>query len=71
MIRPGDALFEFEAREQREAYEHLTYAEALRRFASLWSEARALNPDIGSDWREDLTAVLAVARAINGRAPAV
>ena len=69
MIRPGRALSELEGREQREAYRNLTYTEALSRFASLRAEARALNPDIGRDWREDLASDLAVALAINGRSP--
>lgn len=62
-------MSELEARDQREAYGNLTYAEALGRFASLWAEACALNPDIGLDWREDLASDFAVARAINGYPP--
>jgi len=70
VIRPGRALSELNARDQRDAYRHLTYADAVSRIASLWAEARALNPDIGQDWRDDLLADLAVARAINGLPPA-
>ncbi len=70
MIRAGKALSELEARDQREAYRSLTYAEALSRIAALWAEARSLNPDIGLDWRDDLAPDLAVARAINGYPPA-
>jgi hypothetical protein len=70
MIRAGQPLSDLEARDQREAHSALTYTEALGRFEALWSEARALNPDIGRDWREDLVADLAIARAINGCAPA-
>ena len=71
MIRAGRALSDLEARDQREAYRNLTYTEALNRIASLWVEARALNPDIGQDWRDDLAPDLAVARAINGYPPTV
>lgn len=70
MIRPSDSLRELEARYQRDAYAGLTYEQALRRFAALWAEACALNPDIGVDWRDDLQADLAVARAVNGLPPA-
>jgi len=69
MIRDAQALSDLDARDQREAYTNLTYAEALGRMASLWAEARALNPDIGQDWRHDLAPALAVARAINGLPP--
>jgi hypothetical protein len=70
MIRPGAALSALEARLQRDAYRGLTYGEAAARMAALWAEARALNPDIGNDWQEDLAADLAVARAVNGLSPA-
>jgi len=70
MIRAGHTLSALEARDQRDAHSALAYAEALGRIEALWAEARALNPDIGRDWREDLVADLAIARAINGRAPA-
>jgi hypothetical protein len=48
----------------------LTLQEAVERFASLWAEARQLNPDLGEDWRADLEPDLAVARAVNGLPPA-
>src|SRR5262245_4244618 len=56
MIRAGEALSALEARDQRDAHSALTYREALSRIEALWAEARALNPDIGRDWREDLVA---------------
>jgi hypothetical protein len=43
--------------------------DALARFAALWVHARALNPDFGSDWLDDLEPDLAVARAVNGLPP--
>ena len=69
MIRRPKRLDELEKRYQREAFRDLTYEEALRLFTALWMEARELNPDLGSDWREDLEADLAVARAVNGLPP--
>ncbi|MGH7543397.1 MAG: hypothetical protein ACREK7_05610 [Gemmatimonadota bacterium] len=69
MIRRPKQLNELEKRYQRDAFRDLTYEEALRLFTALWMEARELNPDLGSDWREDLEADLAVARAVNGLPP--
>jgi len=69
MIRRPKRLEELERRYQREAFRDLTYKEALRLFTALWMEARELNPDIGTDWREDLEPDLAVARAVNGLPP--
>lgn len=61
----------FEARYQREAYRGLSYPDALARFAALSAEARALHPELGADWEQDLAADLAVARAVNGLPPAL
>ena len=69
MIVSSKRLEEFEARYQREAFANLSYQEALARFAALWAEARLIRPDLGQEWREDLEADLAVARAINGLSP--
>ena len=70
MIHSSKRLEELEAQDQREAYRDMTYAEALQRFEALWAEARALRPDFGDDWENDLEPVLAVARAVNGLPPA-
>ena len=70
MVRSSEALAAFEARYQREAYRGLSYPDALARFGALWAEARALHPDLGDDWEQDLAADLAVARAVNGLPPA-
>ena len=70
MIVFSRRLVELEARYQREAFRGLSYEEALARFAALWAEACALNPELGADWREDLESDLAVARALNGLPPA-
>ncbi len=70
MIVSSKRLEEFEARYQREAFANLSYHEALARFAALWAEARLIRPDLGQEWREDLEADFAVARAINGLSPA-
>src|SRR3990170_1320069 len=66
MIQPSPSRRELEARYQRAAFAHVTYVEALDRCAALWAEARVLNPGLGADWRADLEADLAVARAVNG-----
>jgi hypothetical protein len=70
MLRPTDRLHELEARDERERGRSLTYADALERYAALWREAQALNPSLGADWADDLTADLALARAVNGLPPA-
>lgn len=70
LINPSPRLDELERRYQREAFQGLSYEQALARFSSLWAEARQLNPDMGKDWLEDLEPDLAVARAINGLPPA-
>ena len=70
MIEPSAALAEFEARYQRDAFRGLTYEQALARFAALWAGAVAIGADLQGDWREDLDADLAVARAVNGLPPA-
>lgn len=70
MIEPSAALADFEARYQRDAFRGLTYDQALARFAALWAEAVAIGADLQGDWREDLDADLAVARAVNGLPPA-
>jgi hypothetical protein len=70
MIRASERLQEFERRYAREQLGSLTYHEALARFAALWREARVLNPSFPGDWREDLAADFAIARAVNGLPPA-
>jgi hypothetical protein len=70
MLNPSPALLQFEARYEREAARSDSYESALRRFASLWRHACLLNPELGSDWLDDLAAARAIARALNGLAPA-
>ena len=69
MIRDTQRLRDFEARYRREAYRDLNFEEALAIFEALWVHARELNPDFGRDWREDIEADIAVARALNGLPP--
>ncbi|MFN2431720.1 MAG: hypothetical protein ABR599_02670 [Gemmatimonadota bacterium] len=71
MIRSSRRLEDLESRYEREAFARLTYEQALALYTALWAEARAVNPDLGADWREDLEADLAVARAVNGLPPAL
>lgn len=47
----------------------MTYEVALKRFAALWAEARALGIDARDDWLADLEPDLAIARALNGLPP--
>ena len=70
MITSSPRLDDLERRYQREAFRGLSYEQALARFASLWAEARQLNPDVGKNWLEALEPDLAVARAVNGLPPA-
>ena len=60
---------EFEAHYRREAYRDLRFHEALAIFEAMWIHARKLNPRLGEDWREELEATIAVARALNGLPP--
>jgi len=69
MIRSSKLLDDLEANQQRNAFRDLSYEEALQRFASLWAEARSLQPDLGRDWEDDLAPDLAIARAVNGLPP--
>lgn len=69
MIRSTPELEAFEARYQREAFAGLSYADALERFAALWAHARAVDPDVGRDWAEDLEPDLRIARAVKGLSP--
>lgn len=70
MIESYGEVEELERRWEQETFRGLTFENALARFAALWVHARALNPHMGADWREDLEADLAVARAVNGLPPA-
>lgn len=69
MIRATARWREFEARYRREAYRDLSFRDALSIFEAMWVHARKLNPQLGEDWREDLEATIAVARALNGLPP--
>jgi hypothetical protein len=66
MIRHTRSVEEIERRYAREVLAGRTYLEALAVFEALWRQALLLNPDFPGDWREDLAADLAVARAVNG-----
>ena len=70
MIVPSEQLAAFERSYLRDVLSDMTYARALGLFAALWVEAQHLNPDIGTDWEDDLEPTLAIARALNGLPPA-
>jgi hypothetical protein len=69
MLRPAPLLDQFETRYARERTDARTLTEAMALLTALWDEAVALSADFPSDWREDLEADFAVARAINGLPP--
>jgi hypothetical protein len=69
MLTPTPWLAALEARYERDAFRNLSHQAALEIFAALWAEARALNPELGADWLDDLAADRAVARAVNGLPP--
>jgi hypothetical protein len=69
MLRRSPELDEFDAWYARERTGNRSLEEAMDIVAALWAEAVALNPDFPGDWREDLEADLAIARAINGLPP--
>ena len=69
MIRPSPLLTRFERDYARSRDRTTTFEAAARVFEGLWDEARALNPAFPGDWATDLTADLAVARAVNGLPP--
>ena len=69
MIRDPHRLAEFEARDVRLLGRERSFDDALAVFAALWDEARALNPDFGTDWQSDLASDFEIARALNGLPP--
>jgi len=69
MLKPSPLLEEFETKYARERTSSRTPEEAMAIVSALWEEASTLNPDFPTDWRDDLEADLAIARAINGLPP--
>jgi hypothetical protein len=69
MIVPCERLAAFERSYLQDVLGDMTYARALGLFTALWIEAQHLNPDIGTDWQDDLEPTLAIARALNGLSP--
>jgi hypothetical protein len=70
VIKDPSHLAVFEARYAEGAYGALTLPEALAWYAAALAEARAVRPDLGADWRDDLEPDFAIARAVNGLPPA-
>jgi hypothetical protein len=70
MVVETPRLRRFEADYQRTAYRELSLPDALALYQRLLGEARVLDPGFGQDWQADLAPDLAIARAINGLAPA-
>ncbi|HEX6808480.1 MAG TPA: hypothetical protein VF118_10860 [Gemmatimonadaceae bacterium] len=69
MITAPAALEALDLEQARTAYRGLSYHDALARFTALWCYAREINPEIGANWRHDVEADIAVARALNGLSP--
>jgi len=73
MLIRTERFEELDRRWRRRRDEELDFHRALERFEALWREARLIHGSIhrepGRDWREDLEADLAVARAVNGLPP--
>jgi hypothetical protein len=70
MIRHTRSLEDIQRRYAREVLARRTYPEAVAVFEALWRQALLLNPEFPGDWHEDIASDLAVARAVNGLAPA-
>jgi hypothetical protein len=70
VLSPTSRLLRFEHEYQRTAWREWGVREAFACFEAMLHHARLVRPDLGSDWREDLAADLAVARAVNGLPPA-
>lgn len=71
MIKSPGPVHALRIREECADYGNLGYEGALDVFLALWSEARLLNPDVGSDWLDDVQCDIAIARTLNGVSPAV
>ena len=69
MLNPTAQWRAFERDDEVATYGRMSYSDALARFERLWRHARAMHPDVGEDWEEDIAADLAVARAVNGLPP--
>lgn len=67
MIRPTPELHRLERRMARDLA--VPYPDALELFEALWTEAQDLDPGFPRTRDPDLTADLAIARALNGLAP--
>lgn len=69
MIAQTEQLRALDLRWERRAYYDMSFHEALARFTALWTEARVLREDPGTQWRVDLASDLAIARAVNDPPP--
>jgi hypothetical protein len=53
--------------DRKAAAQSLTYYQSLDVFLALWEEARLLNPNMGTDWLQDVQCDIEVARTLNAR----
>src|SRR5438445_80853 len=56
MLRHTVSLEALNLADERATVHRRTWHEALDVMLALWEEARALNPQLGDDWREDIKA---------------
>jgi hypothetical protein len=71
VIKSPGPVEQLRIREERVAYDHLSYEGAVDIYLALWSEAQLLNPNLGDDWLDDVQCDIAIARTLNGIAPAI
>jgi len=69
MLKNPELLARFERDDARRRFRDLSFAEALALFEALWAHALTLDAEMDRDWRTDLGADFAIARAINGLPP--
>lgn len=66
MIRSPATLNDLERHYAQTYVARRSYAEALAIFAALWRHARLVNPELPTDWREDVEPDITLARVLNG-----
>ena len=66
-LNPTPALAKLDAADAEAVIYRRSYHEALDIVLQLWDQAKALNPDIGNDWRNDVEVDISVARTLDAR----
>ena len=65
MLRHTPSLEALNAADERATIHRRTWHEALDVMLALWDEARALNPALGDDWREDIAGDIEIAGTLH------